>query len=188
MEGMPTKALEDLNRERAENRRRLKLFFDGIDEDGNGSISKRELISALRNIRGVAECLDLPQVVRPEGGTRAAFESFFQNCDSDRDGEISWEEFLRAGKVIQEFQGPFARKVRTAMEYNPYHAARQHLQNCQATVATRGAKVSFYSWHRHTVDINLISLDVRKLRENRRDGSGWQRQLVSSYLAPAQRT
>lgn len=187
VEGIATKALvEDLDWEHAErnrerDRKKLKLFFDGIDEDGNGGINRRELISALRNIRGVAECLDLPQEVRSEGGTRAVFESFFQRCDSDRNGEISWEEFLRAQKAIPEVKvdsgsrfrksrrrqkaipESFGRKVSIAMEYNPYHAAFQHLQNYPATVATCGAKVSVYAWHRHTPDINLISLDVQKL-------------------------
>jgi hypothetical protein len=87
---------------------RLYEMWEIADRNGDGKVTKPELIKALRGFADLAEDLNLPQNIRQEDGTRQQFEEFFQNLDTNNDRNISWEEFsfgLRERMKKQFLQG-----------------------------------------------------------------------------------
>ena len=73
---------------------RLRELFHAVDVDGGGTISRIELIRALRTRPDVAALLHLPEHIRQEDGTRDAFERVFQAIDRDCSKSITFEELL----------------------------------------------------------------------------------------------
>jgi len=72
----------------------LREIFDNVDRDGNGLVTKIELVKACRNNPNVAKFFQLPETIRQEDGSRARFEEVFQTIDIDSSKEISWAELL----------------------------------------------------------------------------------------------
>ena len=73
----------------------LSAVFDAIDKNHDGAVSRSELLLALRRDPALAERLRLPQHVRQEGGTRAAFERVFAEIDADGSATLSLRDFAR---------------------------------------------------------------------------------------------
>jgi hypothetical protein len=76
---------------------RLRAIFDHADKNGDGVISVRELMVALRHDTQLARLLHLPSHIRQEigpDGTRAAFERVFAALDEDHKRLISWKQFF----------------------------------------------------------------------------------------------
>jgi hypothetical protein len=71
---------------------RLRQIFQRADRDGNGSLTRAELILRMRQDAELAEILQLPQKVGDED--RDAFEGVFQQMDRDDDREVTVEEFV----------------------------------------------------------------------------------------------
>eukprot|EP00929_Paragymnodinium_shiwhaense_P109569 TRINITY_DN7604_c0_g3_i1.p1 TRINITY_DN7604_c0_g3~~TRINITY_DN7604_c0_g3_i1.p1 ORF type:complete len:2477 (-),score=754.54 TRINITY_DN7604_c0_g3_i1:320-6832(-) len=71
----------------------LRSVFDRVDLNGDGRISKIELIKVLRKDAAIAEFFGLPQHIRQEDGTRDAMEAWFQKIDSSEDRLLEWREF-----------------------------------------------------------------------------------------------
>lgn len=74
---------------------RLREIFERCDLNKDGSISKIDLIKALRKDEEIADLFELPQQIRQEDGSRDAMERIFQAIDKDDDREINWEEFRK---------------------------------------------------------------------------------------------
>merc|ERR1719235_1136871 len=76
--------------------KRLRQIFDMCDTDGmggsDGSISKNELIKAIKKDEKIAEFFHLPKEFRKKDDV-AALEKFQQQVDADGDGQMDWEEF-----------------------------------------------------------------------------------------------
>ena len=71
----------------------VRAAFGLIDKNGDGKLSRIEVIKALRNHERVCKLLQLPQFIRQEDGTRDQFEAAFQRIDSDDSKDISLTEF-----------------------------------------------------------------------------------------------
>ena len=71
----------------------LAALFRAIDKNGDGMVTRIELLLALRKDRGLADRLALPQHVRQEGSTRAMFERVFAEIDADGSETVTLAEF-----------------------------------------------------------------------------------------------
>lgn len=71
----------------------VRAAFKMIDKNNDGTLSRIEVIKALRTQEKVSELLKLPHVIRQEDGTRDNFEVVFQAIDRDDSKSISMSEF-----------------------------------------------------------------------------------------------
>lgn len=71
----------------------LNEIFAKADRNGDGAVSRGELISRLRKDQQLAAMLGLPSHVKDED--REEFEVLFQGMDSDSSGNIDRDEFVR---------------------------------------------------------------------------------------------
>eukprot|EP01043_Picozoa_sp_COSAG02_P006164 COSAG02_NODE_173_length_31245_cov_413.548096_19_plen_1357_part_00 len=71
----------------------LRQVFACVDVNGDGTLSRAEVIMRLRKDPDLAELLGLP--VRVGAAERAAFEAVFQSMDRDNDHEIDADEFVQ---------------------------------------------------------------------------------------------
>jgi Ca2+-binding EF-hand superfamily protein len=73
----------------------LFKIYDRIDANQDGVVTKRELLAALHSEGGVGLCylLDLPCHAADVRKARAV-QRYFADTDVDKDGTLSWEEFL----------------------------------------------------------------------------------------------
>ena len=67
--------------------------FSLIDANGDGVLSRAEVIKACRASERVRTLLGLPKTIRQEDGTRDAFEAVFQRLDVDDSKSITLDEF-----------------------------------------------------------------------------------------------
>ena len=68
--------------------------FRLMDKDGNGKLSRAEVIQAVRKDAAVRKVLGLPAVIRQEDG-RDLFEEVFQAMDTDGTKAVPFDEFAR---------------------------------------------------------------------------------------------
>eukprot|EP01063_Lacrimia_lanifica_P028973 TRINITY_DN4343_c0_g1_i1.p1 TRINITY_DN4343_c0_g1~~TRINITY_DN4343_c0_g1_i1.p1 ORF type:complete len:152 (+),score=53.38 TRINITY_DN4343_c0_g1_i1:152-607(+) len=80
----------------AEEEASLRRMFDKLDRNGNGVVSRGEVIRALREDEEVRTFLHLPAQIRQESAEHTEFERTFQRMDADNDRDITWEEFRSA--------------------------------------------------------------------------------------------
>ena len=80
---------------------RITEAFALIDANGDGSLSRIEMIKACRSSEHVRVLLGLPRVIRQEDGTRTAFERAFQEFDADSSKSITLAEFLHVFRQRQ---------------------------------------------------------------------------------------
>jgi len=69
--------------------------FELIDRDGGGTLSRAEVILAVRRDVAVRALLGLPATIRQEDGSRDNFERVFQAMDVDDSKQIDADEFER---------------------------------------------------------------------------------------------
>ena len=81
--------------EAALRRAAIARAFARIDRNGDGVLSRIEVIKACRDDESIRVLLGLPRVIRQEDGTRDAFERVFQHLDADSSKSISFDEFMR---------------------------------------------------------------------------------------------
>jgi len=67
--------------------------FDLIDRNGDGVLSRAEVIKAARDNADVRQLLQLPEHIRQEDGSRNDFEHVFQAIDKDESKSITRDEF-----------------------------------------------------------------------------------------------
>jgi hypothetical protein len=72
---------------------RCKRAFALIDKNGNGKLSRAEVIKACRESEEVRRLLGLPKVIRQQDGSRDRFEAVFQRLDGNASKAISQDEF-----------------------------------------------------------------------------------------------
>eukprot|EP00232_Nephroselmis_pyriformis_P027008 CAMPEP_0182873320 /NCGR_PEP_ID=MMETSP0034_2-20130328/12253_1 /TAXON_ID=156128 /ORGANISM="Nephroselmis pyriformis, Strain CCMP717" /LENGTH=1422 /DNA_ID=CAMNT_0025005961 /DNA_START=180 /DNA_END=4445 /DNA_ORIENTATION=- len=72
----------------------LRSIFSSVDKNNTGSITRRELLVAMKHDSKISALLRLPDQIRQEGYSRAEFESVFQSLDSSQDGKVTLSEFL----------------------------------------------------------------------------------------------
>lgn len=77
-------------------RPRLVQLFKSIDENGDGKLTRSELVMGLRNDPEVAELLELPRHLRQNSVGHRAFNEFFQDADKSGHHALSEEEFVGA--------------------------------------------------------------------------------------------
>merc|ERR1712048_140688 len=77
----------------AEQEQRCKRAFALIDKNGDGSLSRGEVIKACRESEEVRNLLGLPRVIRQEDGSRDKFEAVYQGMDKNQSKKISQAEF-----------------------------------------------------------------------------------------------
>eukprot|EP01043_Picozoa_sp_COSAG02_P025914 COSAG02_NODE_1475_length_12422_cov_20.622170_5_plen_1358_part_00 len=71
----------------------LRAVFACVDVNGDGALSRAELIMSLRKDPDLAELLGLP--VRVGAAERSAFEAVFRSMDGDNDNAIDADEFVQ---------------------------------------------------------------------------------------------
>ena len=76
--------------------------FHLIDKNGDGLLSRIEIIKACRADERIRSLLGLPKNIRQEDGTRDQFEQVFQRFDADDSKSISLSEFLAAFRQHEE--------------------------------------------------------------------------------------
>ena len=69
--------------------------FKLIDKNGDGVLSRIEVIQACRTDARVAKLLRLPQRIHQEDGSRDRFEEIFQMMDEDDSKEVDLQEFQK---------------------------------------------------------------------------------------------
>ena len=69
--------------------------FKLIDRNGDGVLSRIEVIQACRSDERVAKLLRLPKTIKQEDGSRDRFEEIFRQMDTDDSKEVDQEEFKR---------------------------------------------------------------------------------------------
>lgn len=80
--------------EKAARRAVLWALFEKMDIDGNGSVSRDEMMQALRSDETVQRRLGLGKQSGIHGTEESdAFEELFQSMDQDGNEEIGWDEF-----------------------------------------------------------------------------------------------
>ena len=67
--------------------------FKLIDKNGDGVLSRIEVVKALRDSAQVRKLLALPEKIRQEDGTRDLFERVYQSIDTDDSKSITLAEF-----------------------------------------------------------------------------------------------
>ena len=67
--------------------------FKLIDKNGDGALSRIEIVKALRTSAQVRKLLALPEKIRQEDGTRDLFERVYQAIDTDDSKSITLTEF-----------------------------------------------------------------------------------------------
>ena len=77
---------------RSPRQRDVAAAFSSIDANGNGVLSRAEVIKACRRDEQVRALLGLPAIIR-EGDGREDFESVFQQIDCNDSKDINFEEF-----------------------------------------------------------------------------------------------
>ena len=75
----------------------VRAAFDLIDSDGDGALTRFELIKGCGRAgsEAVRTLLGLPAILRKAGGSRAALNALFERLDTNRDGRVSRDEFAR---------------------------------------------------------------------------------------------
>merc|ERR1711865_354066 len=75
---------------------KLELLFDELDKNHDGTISRIEIIKAMRkDATTLGPVLGLPaERITQEGDIRSKFEEFFCSCDTDDERGISKEEWM----------------------------------------------------------------------------------------------
>ena len=71
----------------------IRAAFALIDKNGDGVLTRIEVIKALKKSKEVQHLLRLPAAIRQEDGTRDAFEEVYQKIDVDDSKSITREEF-----------------------------------------------------------------------------------------------
>ena len=85
----------------------VRATFDALDGDGDGELTKREVLKGLRSSAKIKKLLELPEKLFPdEGGSRdnkALVDRVFDSIDKDGGGTISYPEFEQycLGKVAR---------------------------------------------------------------------------------------
>lgn len=74
----------------------LRSLFESWDKNGDGTVNRREVISALRKDPAARELLGLPAKFAQNSTEHQAFEMVFQRLDADDSREITWTEFIEA--------------------------------------------------------------------------------------------
>jgi len=77
----------------------LRVLFSFMDKNGDGKVSRIEMIQALRKDPNAARYLGLPSKFKQGTPEHTEFERVFQRLDADGSKEISWEEFERICQV-----------------------------------------------------------------------------------------
>lgn len=86
--------VEDPLERRSRRMRVLREVFARLDRNGDGEVSRAEVIKSARSDADMAALLGLPPRIRQEDGTRAMFEQVFQRLDTDSSKSIEWGEFV----------------------------------------------------------------------------------------------
>lgn len=72
---------------------RLLEMFRKIDNDNTGTISKKDLMSAMKRDKDIAAFMQLSRA-KGKDGRRESFDSVFNRIDSQGLGVVTWEAFL----------------------------------------------------------------------------------------------
>ena len=72
---------------------KVRAAFRLIDKNGDGVLSRIEVIKALKTHKHVQHLLKLPAHIRQEDGTRNQFEVVYQMLDADDSKSVTLEEF-----------------------------------------------------------------------------------------------
>jgi len=86
--------------------------FHAIDKNGDGEISRIEVLQACRQEDGIRTLLGMPERVRQEDGSRDAFEAIFQAIDTDGSKTISMDEFITYFCKAQRLEKATASRAR----------------------------------------------------------------------------
>jgi hypothetical protein len=116
-------------------RNEVENMFYNIDRNHDGSVTRTELLIALRRDPDLAERLELASHVHQEGRSRVKFEEVFRSIDADSSTTISMDEFC----------GHFLRVKEAAFGGESLHV--DHMRSDAETKPDRRT-VELYSAHR----------------------------------------
>ena len=120
--------------EAALRRAAIARAFARIDRNGDGVLSRIEVIKACRDDESIRVLLGLPRVIRQEDGTRDAFERVFQHLDADSSKSISFDEFMR---VFGGSEFPVASKETSSHRHS---GKSDHLEENEEEEARKSAR------------------------------------------------
>ena len=114
--------------------RRAAMSGSRGDRNGDGVLSRIEVIKACRDDESIRVLLGLPRVIRQEDGTRDAFERVFQHLDADSSKSISFDEFMR---VFGGSEFPVASKETSSHRHS---GKSDHLEENEEEEARKSAR------------------------------------------------
>ncbi|CAM6044854.1 unnamed protein product [Sphagnum compactum] len=99
---------------------RLLEMFNRIDQDKVGTISKQQLMAAMKRDKDIAAFMQLSRA-KQKDGRRETFEGVFNRIDSEGLGVVTWEAFLHFFSM--------ERSLTTDAGMNPIFTSRTWLTN-----------------------------------------------------------
>jgi hypothetical protein len=80
----------------------LRALFDSLDINGDGNVSKKELVKALKSRESdFYQVLRLPERTGSQRKSRAVAR-FFRSADDDGDSQLNFDEFVVAVKAVEQ--------------------------------------------------------------------------------------
>ena len=122
--------------------------FAKIDKNGNGELSRAEVIKACKADAELRAMLNLPQHIREGDGSREAFERIFQQMDADDDKVITFDEFH---SFFAGFAGGRKLVARKSKEAHNTPAQRLLFTDRVSDRSGGGSILNGYDQHRHTM-------------------------------------
>lgn len=112
---------------------RLREIFEFCDLDGDGHVSRIQLIRGLRREPGVAACFGLPPVIQQADDIWEEFERFYKDIDRSSVHKVSLIDFLDFAAA-----GGFRTPLGTNVLMQGYEATHGRMaRRCPSIVATK---------------------------------------------------
>lgn len=128
---------------------RVKAGFDLMDKNGDGSLSRTEILTSLMGEQSMRDLLCVPD---PES---ESFEDIYRAMDTDNSGEISWVEFR--DHFFPEFRKEVSSATRALGETQERNRAKASQAEAQKPKKKFNAKMMFKKAAKKIQAIRMVS-------------------------------